>query len=212
MAICIIENCNKNYYAFGLCRNHYDQKRNDRGIFRTSLKRKMGDPNKFTFKGDICYITIHDMKGKVKTKTLINKEDYEKCSGYTWSSHTDRHGNIRIYNWKIGPLHTFLLGYTPSKNFVGDHINGDTLDNRRLNLQICTNQQNTTKRKKINKNNTSGFRGVTWHSKNKKWIAQIVFNNKYQNIGSYKKKEDAALAYNIKAKEIFGKFAILNKV
>ena len=51
-------------------------------------------------------------------------------------------------------------------------------------------------RKKLNKNNSSGIRGVHWRKKDKKWRAQIRINNKKVYLGDFKNKIDAAKAYN----------------
>jgi len=90
-----------------------------------------------------------------------------------------------------------------------DHINGNPLDNRKSNLRICThaeNSNNTGPRK----NNTSGYKGVYWAKRNKRWLAQITHNGKQVYIGHYKDKEEAARAYDAKAKEFQGEFAYLN--
>lgn len=92
-----------------------------------------------------------------------------------------------------------------------DHINGDGLDNRKSNLRICNGSQNRCNKGKP-KNNTSGYKGVTWHTPNKKWVAQIAVNGKHSYIGSFKTKEEAAKAYNKKAKELHGEFARLNNL
>ena len=90
-----------------------------------------------------------------------------------------------------------------------DHINRDKSDNRWCNLRVCTNGQNKANSKKPT-NNTSGYKGVRWFKKNKKWGAVIGFNNKDLYLGSYANKHEAAKVYNNKAIGLFGKFALLN--
>ena len=90
-----------------------------------------------------------------------------------------------------------------------DHINGDGLDNRKQNLRTCTHTENMRNRGK-SKNNTSGFKGVSWHKRGKTWDAKIAHNKKLMHIGSFKDKEVAAKAYDRKAIELHGKFAKLN--
>jgi uncharacterized membrane protein YiaA len=72
-------------------------------------------------------------------------------------------------------------------------------------------QQNQIKKTKQT-NNTSGYRGVTYHKKLDKWQATIVLNKKHYYLGIFCNIKEAALAYNKKAKELFGKFAVLNEV
>lgn len=108
---------------------------------------------------------------------------------------------------KMQYLHRLLLN--AKKGQVVDHINGDTLDNRLCNLRICTNQENI-RNSKIPKNNTTGYKGICYVPRNSKkpWSAR-VFN---KHLGYFKTKEAAALAYNIAAKKVYGKFARLNVV
>jgi hypothetical protein len=103
-----------------------------------------------------------------------------------------------------------LVTNAPDGLFV-DHISGDVLDNRKENLRFCNNQMNSFNRKSTN---ATGYKGV-YKSKDKKYtkdryLAYINLNYKRINLGSYDNAEDAARAYNEKAKELFGEFARLN--
>lgn len=92
-----------------------------------------------------------------------------------------------------------------------DHVNGNTLDNRKSNLRIATRQQNifnTSARKK----STSKYRGVSWYKRGKSWGARIGINGKLIWLGFFKNEIEAAKVWNIKAKELFGEFAKLNPV
>ena len=74
-----------------------------------------------------------------------------------------------------------------------DHINGDKLDNRLANLREANNsvnQQNIP----IQKNNTSGYTGVSWNKRLNKWIAQIYSNGKNHFLGSFNNPVDANAA------------------
>ena len=104
-------------------------------------------------------------------------------------------------------MHRVILK-TP-KGMDTDHRNGDGLDNRRCNLRICTKSQNSINRK-MQSNNTSGYRGVYWHKRDKKWLAHIKIDGKKINFGYCSTKEQAAEAYNEAAKKHYGEFARLN--
>src|SRR5436853_3476103 len=67
-------------------------------------------------------------------------------------------------------MHRVVLNL-PSDRFA-DHINGNTLDNRRQNLRECTKTENAFN-SRLHKNNKSGYKGVSWHSIYGKWMAQI---------------------------------------
>lgn len=97
----------------------------------------------------------------------------------------------------------YMYGVWPSK-FM-DHINTDRSDNRISNLREATNAQNM-QNGVLKKSNTSGFRGVSWHTKSNKWKAGIVINGKACHLGLFSSKEEASLVYNEKAKEVFGLF------
>lgn len=72
-----------------------------------------------------------------------------------------------------------------------DHINGNTLDNRKQNLRIVSNADNLKNRTKLPSNNTSGVIGVRYRKDRNKWYAEIQYNNNKINLGSYIEKNDA---------------------
>jgi len=147
---------------------------------------------------------IVDNEDYIKLNKITWYYDYRKYGGY--AKHSDKKNNTSIY------MHRIILNSKNDK-FV-DHINGNTLDNRKINLRICTPQQSVMNRgKQIN--NSSGYKGV-YESKdqprNKKWVAQIRLNRKTIFIGLFLTKIEAAKAYDKKAKELFGEFAKLNNI
>jgi hypothetical protein len=92
----------------------------------------------------------------------------------------------------------------PSDNI--DHINGNKSDNRLVNLRQATQSQNMHNRNKY-KNNTSGYKGVTWHKQYKKWNAQITYNNKLINLGFFDCPVEAHKAYCKAADKMHKEFA-----
>jgi hypothetical protein len=92
---------------------------------------------------------------------------------------------------------------------VVDHINHDTLDNRKSNLRECGMIENSRNQQKERRNKT-GFKGVFWHKASRKYQAGIGHKYGFVYLRLFDKKEDAALAYDMKAKELFGEFALLN--
>jgi len=132
-------------------------------------------------------------QGKV---ALVDDEDFEYLNQYKWyasQGYAKRRGNIMIHQ---------QLGF-----YEGDHLDGNGLNNQKYNLRFCTSAQNNMNRQKRN-NCKSKYKGVSRQKHGIKWIAYI--NGKY--IGSYDIEEQAALAYNHKAKELFGEFARLNDI
>ncbi len=88
-----------------------------------------------------------------------------------------------------------------------DHINGDGLDNRMVNLRECTQQQNNGNRKRLSRHNTSGYRGVTWKADRSKWKAYISRNDRQCHLGYFDTAEDAYEAYCAAARAHFREFA-----
>lgn len=75
-----------------------------------------------------------------------------------------------------------------------DHINGNTLDNRKCNLRLCTNVDNLKNRINLPKNNTSGILGVRFRKDRNKWYSELQVNGKTIRLGSYLTKEEAIKA------------------
>lgn len=98
-------------------------------------------------------------------------------------------------------LHRFMvLGINDDPMIVVDHINGDTLDNRRCNLRVLSKSANVAHRANLNSNNTSGHRGIYWCKTNKRWIASIQHNNTEWWKQSFTDKEEAIKVIDEKRK------------
>lgn len=116
-------------------------------------------------------------------------------NGYRNVSYNGKH----MYTHRI----IFLMhhGYLPPRL---DHINGNPLDNRIENLRECNQSQNMWNRA-VNKNNTSGFKGV--YKVGNKWLAKICTNYKSKYIGTFNTVEEAKEAVMKYRKEIHKEFA-----
>lgn len=90
-----------------------------------------------------------------------------------------------------------------------DHINGNRQDNRIANLRLATTSENLCNRGKP-RNNTSGFKGVSWNTKFQIWQATIKFNGRNKNLGRFASREKAAEAYSKAALQYHGDFANLD--
>ncbi|WP_276979135.1 HNH endonuclease, partial [Flavobacterium filum] len=118
-------------------------------------------------------------------------------SGYV----TTRMGKSKIY------LHQFVTGLKGI-----DHKNNDKRDNQKSNLREATKQQNNWNVPKYKTKTTSKYKGVHWCNRQKRWTGRIFHNGKAIYIGSYKDERLAGIAYNEKAKQLFGEFAYVNPV
>ena len=101
-------------------------------------------------------------------------------------------------------MHRFLTK-APSGMDV-DHINGDGLDNRRCNLRVCSRAENL-RNARVGQRNTSGYKGVSWHSTKQVWRATIMVNYKTIRLGEFKNLQDAVAARKEAERKHFGMFA-----
>lgn len=112
-------------------------------------------------------------------------------------------------------LHSFAMGDSSKPGLMRDHKDRNPLNNQRSNLRWATPQQNSFNTSP-QPNKTSKFKGVhvtiSRAHRPKPYRAMIQINRKKVHIGYFKTEIEAALAYNKKAKELFGEFAYLNQV
>lgn len=157
----------------------------------------MGMKNDFKIINNIVEIYVDSPKHGIH-KFLVDLEDFYKINGHTWRVKLD---NNKFYvaahiktelGYKYGLLHRMITDCPKGK--VIDHINGNTLDNRKSNLRICTNSENLQNLLTPAKNNTSGILNATWNESRKKWRVALRVNGKTINIGTYKYKSTAKKA------------------
>ena len=145
-------------------------------------------------------------QGKV---AIVDDEDFEYLNQWKWF-YAEGYALRRVagLRGKQVRMHREILR-TPL-GLETDHINGNGLDNRKINLRICSNKQNQGNRK-IGQNNTTGCKGIWYDPKRKKhWRAAIKTNMHTKTIGYFSTAEEAAIAYDNMAKEFFGEFARTN--
>lgn len=111
-------------------------------------------------------------------------------------------GGIRYYAHRLAWL--YVHGEMPKSQI--DHINGVRDDNRLCNLRQATGSQNGMN-KSAQKNNTSGYKGVSWNAQRKKWAASIYINKRKLHIGLFVNLEDAARAVSAARIKIHKEFS-----
>lgn len=152
-------------------------------------------------------------KGKV---AIVDDEDYEWLSQWNWKYISLYAARPIKFNGKYKQMymHREIMGLEIDDPREVDHRKNTGnidygLDNRKENLRICDTTQNQGNGK-IRKDNTSGYRGVSWQKPLSKWRTHIRYRGITYNLGYFYDIIAAAKAYDKKAKELFGEFANLN--
>lgn len=137
--------------------------------------------------------------------TIVDDADFDLASKFKWRPHKVG-GHIYArgkVDGKSQYLHRTLLN--PAQQMVVDHINGNTLDNRRVNLRAATRAENA---RNCGASKGRPFKGVFPQVGG--YMARIVVDRKPIYLGYFKDIEDAARAYDAAAIKEFGEFAWLN--
>jgi len=143
---------------------------------------------------------------------MLDDEDVSAVMAKTWQV---KKNNGRIYfrhhykiigakKYKSFSLHHFIFGVPPI-GYVVDHIDNNSLNNRKCNLRYCTFAQNAWNRKRESLN-TSGYKGVTYFAKTDKWRAVIRVHGKLISLGLYFTKLGAYKAYCAASKKYHGEY------
>ena len=143
------------------------------------------------------------------TFTLVDDHVYDWVSRWNWHIHTckDKKYVSRTSYGKHILLHRYIADAPP--NMDVDHKDGNGLNNQISNLRLCSTSQNLMNRGK-QRNNTSGYKGVSRRKHRPLWRAGIYVNGKTKHLGDYFCLIKAAKAYDEAAKKYHGDFARLN--
>jgi len=190
---------NKSKFKMELCEYHYLQmQRHGKILEKTRFSR-----NKIIKYNDYAEIILYDIHGIEKTRTKIDLEDIKICNKHKWSlsnmGYVKTNTNINLNKF----IHRLIMKCPD--NMVIDHINHDTLDNRKCNLRICTQSQNCYN-SLINKNNTSKIKGVYFRKDTKLWTSYIGINYKRINLGCFNNIQDAINVRNDAELKYYGEY------
>lgn len=145
---------------------------------------------------------------------FIDGEDFNKVKDYKWHVSRDKNNfyvksNIKINGkYKTVKLHRIITSCPDG--LAVDHIDGNTLNNTRSNLRICTPAQNTMNCKKYKSGVTSKYKGVYFEVSKNRYRATINRNGEQIFLGTFKTELEAVTAYNKAALIEYGEFARLN--
>jgi hypothetical protein len=146
---------------------------------------------------------------------LIDADDYDRVSRMRWYPQP-RNGGIYAMATSLyyipkhhKCLHAFIMKAEPGQ--IIDHINGDTLDNRKANLRFVSAAENARNaRRPTFVGKTSKFKGVYWLEGRQRWMATITCDGVQSSLGVFSDEAEAARAYDEAAIRLFGAFARTN--
>ena len=157
----------------------------------------------------MAYITLHD-----GTEVLVDDEDLPDLARYRWTATHRPNGRIYAYRqhrdehgkYRSTYMHRQITAAPPG--FDVDHVNGNTLDNTRANLRVCTRAQNIANASKTRGN--SIYKGVHQLAVSGKWKASIRANGRNHHLGHFDSEVAAAQAYDEAARALHGEYAKVN--
>jgi hypothetical protein len=174
--------------------------------------------NKFRIDGDTCIIET-DTPKTGKLEFLIDAEDFNRVKCHHWIPRRDKLGAfyaVTSFRYMDSgkhlraqiQLHNFISSFSDG---IKDHINGNSQDNRKSNIRTVSVQQNCMNRG-FNKKSKHNGKGFCLEKASGRFKAYIYLNAKCKSLGSYKTRNEAAIAYNNAATIHFGEYARLNEV
>jgi hypothetical protein len=144
---------------------------------------------------------------------LVDDDDYEYLSQYRWYLNTEGYAIREIWtgNKRRERVRMHREVMKTPKGVEVDHVNGNRLDNRKINLRHCTRSQNN-RNSAVRSDNNTGYKGVALHRHSGLYHATINVDGRQISLKYHKTPEGAARAYNKAAVKHFGKFAKLNEI
>jgi len=205
MNLCLANGCNRESYARGYCKKHLNQIY----TYGEVLEYTKFEPNKILVEGNVGYIVLCNEKRLEVGRAIFDLQDMKVVKSHKWYLNNYGYAITRINRKKQVFLHRLIM--QPPETMQIDHINGNTLDNRRCNLRLCTKQQNMYNQK-MRCDNTSGYTGVDYDKRRKKWRARISVNRKEIHLGLFDTFEEAVESRINAEIKYFGDFRRVDNV
>jgi hypothetical protein len=138
--------------------------------------------NDYIIKNDVVIIFLYNRMKTKKYECVIDSSDLVKLELYDVNWYPKFQKNPQKYYASASKngesiYMTRILMNAPFGTWV-DHIDNDTMNNRKKNLRITTNAENLKNRKSKNSNNSSGYRNVSWSKVLGKWVVQLQIDKK----------------------------------
>jgi hypothetical protein len=152
--------------------------------------------------GEVCHEFKKEDDGSYSLdigKVLIDKEDIDKVGRLQFTF-------MKKYRGRSRSLYRIIMDAKDGEQV--DHIDGNRLNNRRSNLRICTQFENSRNIKIVR--GVSKYKGVSWKNRISKWSVSIRINKKRYHLGDFVNEIEAARTYDVFARELHKEFAVLN--
>lgn len=177
--------------------------------------------NDYEIEGDLTRIFIINREG-VQFICLVDTEDIEKIKEFcptlairhAINNNSDYARTVKHYRTEDGKYYgrvyevqRVIMDVQFDNSVVVDHINHDTLDNRKENLRVAKRSENSKNRKSKNSNNTSGYRNVSWNSSINKWMVQLQIDGKNNCLGSFDNVHEAGKFAEEMREKLYKEFA-----
>lgn len=126
------------------------------------------------------YSVINILYNGEVINAIIDNDDFERCQQRSWRISKKRNKLYVISGSKSKNdmiyLHQFIIGKAPD-GYACDHIDGNSLNNRRNNLRFITISENA-RRVSVRIDSQIGIRGITYNKKEKRYVVDFVFDKK----------------------------------
>jgi len=146
---------------------------------------------------------------------IVDVEDFERLNKYKW--HCTHYGYaVRAEYERSGKgkrqvgVHMHKMVCPAPDGMVVDHVNRNSLDNRKSNLRVATQRQNVWNRKFVRKGGKTRYDGIRWDKNREKWQVRLTIKGRRESFGYYADEVEAAKAYDEAAKRYRGEYACLN--
>lgn len=160
---------------------------------------------------------------------IVDDEDFDYLNRFRWNCKNNQgNGGLSVTTGIQGyskkdtisvPMWAFLIQKKHKKvHRIINYKNGISLDFRKENLQLidAAIAGHVRKKYKMRSDNRTGkrskYKGLCWLRKNKKWQVSIIRKQNRCYVGVFRDEKEAAIAYNKKARELYGKLAYQNKI
>lgn len=166
---------------------------------------------------DTTILYVHKKDGEV-IEVLVDTDDVCRIKKHNWYTVNYTTANslyvcTTIYygiidgkiNNTVKLLHSFIMDV--DKGTILDHVDTDTLNNKKCNLRLSSIKQNSQNRRGKNINNTSGYRNVSWSNRESKWLVQVQVDGKNKCLGKFENVDEAGKFANDMRHKYYGKYA-----